>query len=447
MAMTLLRSFLRALFRQVVRIYFRELEVVGQVPEVTTGGRLFGANHVNGLVDPVLVMTTAPCPMSPLAKAPLWDIPGLRWLLDVAQAVPIVRKKDDPNKAAGDNDAVFTRVAEHLASGGNLLLFPEGTSHNEPHLVRLRSGAGRMLAAARRRAPSGSTIADLSVQAVGLEFDARDTFRSRCLVVYGAPRRLADLVSAGASDDEVAAAVTAALEKDLGQLVIQGETWEDRLLVARVAELFAHDGQDATFAGFHSVGRRVEMAQRAVLRGESPLPDELKAQLATQVSGYYEALGAAGLGDEAVARLQGPRVAYRIARSFVFALVAPVALLGFVLYAGPYRIPRWLARRAAGDDQDAVSTYKLGAGLVMYPLWTLILAGMAAWRTPWPWSLVAAGVVVASPFAALAWMDRFDRWRRTGAITGAATLAKLRERRAATLEVLRRAQALLTPPS
>src|SRR5579859_2651078 len=111
-------SSLLGVFRWVVSLYFREVEVVGDVPSATTGGRIFGANHFNGLVDPILVLTNAPCPIAPVAKSTLWKVPVLRALLDAVGAVPVARRKDDPNKPAEANEEVFARVASHLGGGG-----------------------------------------------------------------------------------------------------------------------------------------------------------------------------------------------------------------------------------------------------------------------------------------------------------------------------------------
>ena len=53
---------------------------------------------------------------------------------------------------------LFDAVAQHLERGSNVLIFPEGISHNEPHVVRLKTGAGRMLVGARDRGVSGLTF-------------------------------------------------------------------------------------------------------------------------------------------------------------------------------------------------------------------------------------------------------------------------------------------------
>jgi len=137
-------------FRSIIRLYFREIERIGTPPPADTRGRVFVSNHHNALIDPVLVLTDTDCEISPIAKSTLWSVPGLRWLLDRAGAVPIVRRKDTPDKDASSTAATFAKIATHLAGGGNILIFPEGTSHSEPQLAPLRTGAARMMQAAER---------------------------------------------------------------------------------------------------------------------------------------------------------------------------------------------------------------------------------------------------------------------------------------------------------
>jgi len=119
-----LRDLLVATFRRVMRLYFREVERLGDPPGPEVRGRVFVANHTNALIDPILVITDAACPISPVAKSTLWDVPGLRWLLERAGAVPIVRRVDAPDKASAANADAFGKIAEHLGGGGNILIFP-----------------------------------------------------------------------------------------------------------------------------------------------------------------------------------------------------------------------------------------------------------------------------------------------------------------------------------
>jgi hypothetical protein len=395
------RSFLRWLFRRVVQIYFREIEIVGELPDVSVGGRIFAANHVNGLVDPILVLTTSPCVVSPIGKAPLWKIPVLRWLLEAVDAVPIVRRRDDPGKTAAANDEVFAKVAAHLGKGGNILIFPEGTSHNEPHLVPLRSGAGRMLAKAHEGGARGLTF-----QSVGLEFEARDIFRSRTLVVYGPVRHVDELAQSGAGVDALAAAIMQSIQRDLADLVVEGATWDERLLIARVAEMFASDAGDLSLAGWNAIGQKVEIARAALASNDGAL----YAELSSDVSAYYTELERAGFGDSEVAagkvvgKPGGPQ------RAVLLAAIFPLAVIGMALYFLPYQVPR-IASRAA-DDADVVSTYKLGAGLVAHPLWATLLGVTAFLMLPRPLAWTALAVILLSPFAALAWLDRADRLQR-----------------------------------
>jgi 1-acyl-sn-glycerol-3-phosphate acyltransferase len=431
------RDVLRAIFRRIIGIYFRDIEVVGQVPAPGTGGRLFAANHVNALVDPILVLTSAPCDISPLAKSTLWNIPGLRWLLDAANAVPIVRRRDDPNKDAAKNDAIFERVAKHLGSGGNVLIFPEGTSHNEPHLLALKTGAGRMLARAR-----ADGAKELTYQSVALEFDARDVFRSRALVLYGPVRRVDDL---GAEGDELVKRITDGLRDDLKELLVEGDTWDERLLIARVAEIFANESGDRSLAGVNAIGRRVEEAKRALDREDA----SLHARIADEVARYYALLEDAGVSDVHIAR--GAEVdPGRVLRAVALVLALPLALVGMVLYFVPYQIPRLTVRLGLGDrGADTASTLKLGAGLVAHPSFAAVFCGLAWWKLSSALAAAATGVVIAAPFAALAWLDRAARLRARLRVLApgstAALLARAREQRAALVSLLTQARAKVEP--
>lgn len=393
------RSVLLLLFRRIARIYFREVEVAGEVPEHDLGGRLFAANHVNGLVDPILVLTQAPCIISPVAKSTLWSIPGLRFLLDSVSAVPIIRRRDVPGKSEADNEAVFSRVAQHLTHGGNILIFPEGTSHNEPHLLELRSGAGRMLARARAESPA----APLTFQSVALEFDERDVFRSRALVLFGPVRRVADMPG-----KDLAQEITDVIQADLSELLVEGQSWEERVLVIRVAEMFANDAGDRSLENMNRVGRRIEEARRVLAKLS---PDDVKS-IEDRLHAYGKKLEAEEASDDHVARAgRGAATAPlpdRALRAALMIVTLPLAVFAAVVYWLPYQLPRFITKRLH-PDQDTASTYKLGVGLVVYPVWAIAATVLAFVKLPLDYAIVTTVVLFVSPFAALAWLDRWDR--------------------------------------
>jgi glycerol-3-phosphate O-acyltransferase/dihydroxyacetone phosphate acyltransferase len=406
------RGVLVSAFRRLMRLYFRDIERVGEAPGPDTRGRVVVSNHTNALIDPILVLTDAACEISPVAKSTLWNVPGLKWLLDRAGAVPIARRKDDPTKDAASNAAMFDKVAKHLSGGGNILIFPEGTSHSEPQLAPLRSGAARMLLAAEHARGIPPTF-----QAAALEFDARSDFRSRCLVLWGPVRRFADVP--GADDEERVKNATAQMDADLRELLVEGESHEERLRVARVAELLANDEGDRSLGKWSGIGRQVELANRTLRDTDSTLIQ----RVAEHVDNYYAELERLGLED---ARIAGrDRVEHRTPPPAAWkrTLMAPLAVSGFALYAIPYFIPRLVAR---SQDPDAQSTIKLGAALLVYPLWMGGLVAGSMVLLPPPLSFAAAAVAIASPFAALRWLDKWYQHTADPTPDELAQLARLR---------------------
>ena len=108
--------------------------------------------------------------------------------------------------------------------------------------------------------------------------------------------------------------------------------------------------------------------------------------------------------------MEGGSPAAAAASTAVLAALFPFALLGTLLYYVPYQLPK-LATAIAKGDVDVVSTYKLGLGLAAFPIWLVLLLALSFLLLPAPYSFAAMGLSVASPLAALPWLDRIDRSR------------------------------------
>ena len=356
----------RALVRLVLRIFFREVEVegAGRIPEDRP--LVLVANHVNGLVDPLLLI--GPLPVMPrfLAKSTLWKISVVRPFLDLAGAIPVYRKQDE-GVDASKNAETFTRSHELLARGGTLALFPEGTSHSDPALKPLKTGAARIVLEAERKYPGlGARIVP-----VGLLFDAKETFRSRALVQVGEPIDPAPEIALDAQDPMAAArALTARIDEELKEVTLNYETWEDARLIARAADLYRHRDLRLPTRGSLAEGfafRRAFLEGYRDLRTRHP---EKVAEAAQCVREYDALLSAAGLRDDQVGAAYPPSPVLRfIGRSLLRLLVhLPLAAIGTVLNYPVYRLVGEIVKRVLRLPPDQTATFKVFGALLFFPL-------------------------------------------------------------------------------
>jgi 1-acyl-sn-glycerol-3-phosphate acyltransferase len=124
-----------AILSVIVRRWGR-LEVSGRELLLTPGPILLAANH-DSYWDPVAGgMAALPArQIRALAKASLWKVKGLHWILTGMGQIPVTR-------GVGDTGA-FDRAIAELGAGACIGLFPEGTrSLGRP--LRARSGFGRL---------------------------------------------------------------------------------------------------------------------------------------------------------------------------------------------------------------------------------------------------------------------------------------------------------------
>lgn len=99
------------------------------------------ANHVS-VFDPFTVLhflVDHGVYPSVLAKASLWRVPVVSWVVRQARAVPVHRESE---RASG----ALTEAEAALAAGYAVLVFPEGTTTQDPHdwPMAAKSGAARL---------------------------------------------------------------------------------------------------------------------------------------------------------------------------------------------------------------------------------------------------------------------------------------------------------------
>lgn len=385
----------RAVATLVLRLFYR-LEPV-QDPHgalALTGPVVFVGNHPNGLVDPGLVFISTRRHVTFLAKAPLFRIPVLGWMLKAMDALPVYRKQD----AGADmtkNEGTLTASVEALQQGRAITIFPEGKSHSEPQLAELKTGCARIALAALAK---GTPV---KIVPIGLTFLQKDRFRSRARIDVGPVFDPAPFVpkpragpgastasaaelrssSGGTSEErqgedafEAARKLTDAIADRIRAVTLNLEQWEDLPLIATAEQLYAlKRGEEA-----QDQDRLRRFARgMTLLRDEQP---ERFERLKADVLSFQNRLAVVDAKAKELTYAYRPAtVAWFVVRNLLWLFGLPLVALGLALFAIPFWIPIGIvAVTKPGDDTEA--TVKVMTLLVLAPFWWALLTALAAWQ-------------------------------------------------------------------
>ena len=355
----LLDRAVEGLARLMVRVFFRSVEVVGagRIPRGVP--LLIVANHVNSVVDPLLLLAFVDGRARLLAKSTLWSHPVMGPLLRLAGALPVYRRQDEGEDATR-NFTTFARCHDALARGGSVALFPEGTSHNQPGRLPLKTGAARI--ALESVARHGAM--DLRILPVGLVYEAKDHFRSRVLINVGEP--IDPAPEARRYELGAQAAVRTLTQRIAGSLetvTASYGSWEE----ARLLELAAAVVGASTLAERFARSRAF-LTEYRDLMARTP---ERVAGVAASLARYQDHLREGAVRDEDVAEAVDPARARRDV-----ALHLPVGAIGTLLNFLPYQLTGWVTRRLSRTP-DEPATYMLLTGLLSFPA-AWIVQGLVA---------------------------------------------------------------------
>lgn len=303
-----------------------------------------------------------------LIAANLRRHPLMRW---VFSGIEIMRKKDpapSDRARAATNLVALELCQSHLAAGGSLIVFPEGTSSLGPRHLPFQSGAARILQRFLKDHP-GQPI---TVVPLGIHYERAWAFRSRVEVLVGNP------VPFGFDSDTPERARLAILKKRIHTSLEEvganfpSEQDQER---AEAAAYAATLGTTHSYAG-------------ALKKFERHFPEHLASEWsALQAHPDWPSLWRhQGLPLFPIKRRHLPVYA------LWFAATAPWAALGALLNAPPL-LAACVAGKTCADERNVISLWRVLVGVPAAALWvpamTLLLAIVGPWFLPAAYLLIS----------------------------------------------------------
>ena len=248
----MLERLVLAFVRLVADTFFRRIEVAGIENVPATGPVIFAGNHPNALMDGWLV--TAKCgrwPLHFLANSKLWKYPLLAPVLDAIGAVPVYRREDHDGDV--DNRDAFATLYDLIESGACIGIFPEGISHVESQLTRLKTGTARI---ALTIAARGKTVAP--IVPCGLNYIHRHKFRSQVYIQFGTPIVIDDDWLRKFADDEQQTVIdlTEHLAEALKAVTVNAPDWRTLRIIQSARRLYKPASVKLTPAQYVELNRR-----------------------------------------------------------------------------------------------------------------------------------------------------------------------------------------------
>ena len=356
----------------VCRIFFREVHVSGS-PYVGPSA-IWAANHSSAVVDPAVMMAYCPIVLRPLAKHTLFSHPVMLPLLKLTRSIPVHRTQDmkielvaqkaelekgkSPKewRSSANSDA-FRAVSDALLAGDSVLIFPEGISHDEPYIHKLKTGVARMAlqAMTHTQDPKFTVV----IQPVAIDYTEKDEFRSDLAIHFCDPIPVT-------SNETMVEDIMSGLKESLSEGFAQFQNWDEKRNWQFIFEMaygrkphsprefrvFA-DEQRRNFAEDPVFLARVQTMRRMLM--------------ALNIEPFQLIWGE---------NKERKRSFYAILLKYVWYHVlfaAPLKWISALLWYVPYRLCGFLAHRST-SDRDLVATMKIAHGAWMFPAWSILLS-------------------------------------------------------------------------
>jgi len=137
------------LYSSIAKFAFHRIRASG-VPLPEHGPVLYVCLHRNGALDGIVYREITPRVKATLSS----QLRRSTWMRMIFDGIELVREQDRERDGLRiNNEESFAKCVDHLAQGGELLFFPEGTSELGPRHLKFRAGVAQLILATLEKLP------------------------------------------------------------------------------------------------------------------------------------------------------------------------------------------------------------------------------------------------------------------------------------------------------
>jgi glycerol-3-phosphate O-acyltransferase / dihydroxyacetone phosphate acyltransferase len=348
--------------------FFRKIQVLG-TENVIPGPVIFAINHPNNLVDSLVVAYAIERKIHYLATAQLFSNKLMSLFLHNMGVIPVYRKQDDSSHGQ-KNVSMFQACYEILKDGGAIGIYPEGTTHAEPRIRKIKTGAARIALEAENLYHPG-----LKLVPVGLNFSVRKSFRSEVIVSIGPPISASTyLEKYQSAPAETVEQLTDDLQKAIEAQVIVIDEPELDLLVKQIEEIYKgeliRDLIEIRGLKKEEIDR-FQLSKRLIagIHYFNEKNPDLIRRIQEEIEAYTGRLKKIRVHDSLIEALVNNPTSYKrfLLRIVLMLICLPPALWGAANHFFPYQISRIISRKIAKKETD-YATVRILSGIVLYTL-------------------------------------------------------------------------------
>lgn len=364
--------------RIALSFYYKKIKISGKENIPKNAPVIFGSNHENALIDPLIMTTRFPLMIHYLVRADVFNNPFIKKFLNSLNLMPVYRIRDGVNSVKA-NEVIFRNCFRAFAKKEHLILFPEAAHDERRQLKIAKKGIARIALGAMHEPDAPE---ELYIVPVGMNYSKHQTFRSAVHIVYGEPIKVNKIEQSNENIE--------ALKKQYDQAVAKCYVSFPRDQFEVLDKVLLHD-----------LNEGIPIEPAAMNARANKVLEKIDEKTEQEVLSKTNELKNGGLTFPFEKR---PNYFLNL---FIAINLSPFALIGMVLHAPGLLLPWYIMKGV--KDKIYKDTIFFGVGLVLMPItWLSMAFWIISQKFDFFWAI---GMIGLMPLSLIAFSSMIRNWR------------------------------------